>query len=105
VAIYAAAEVYYWWCPLLADEEKEILFKNLMRLADDMEVGWPPFKQGILIGHGNEAQINRDLFSMSIAIYNENPLPYQYCAYRILEELVPMRKWEYQSPRHNQGVN
>jgi len=104
-AIYTASEVYDWCYPLLTSEEKEILGKNLMRLADDMEIGWPPFKQSIVNGHGNEAQVNRDLLSMSIAIYNENPLPYQYCSYRLLEELAPMRKWEYQSPRHNQGVN
>lgn len=103
-AIYSASEVYDWCYPLLSKEEKEVLCSNLMRLSDDMEVGWPPFKQPIVNGHGDEAQINRDLLSMSIAIYNENPLPYQYCSYRVLEELVPMRNWEYQSPRHNQGV-
>ncbi|RIH64478.1 hypothetical protein D1164_14050 [Mariniphaga sediminis] len=104
-AIYTASLVYDWCYDLLTSEEKQIIYNNLMRLAEDMEIGWPPFKQSIIIGHGNEAQINRDLLSMSIAIYDEDPLPYQYCSYRILEELVPMRNWEYQSPRHNQGVN
>ena len=103
-AIYGASIVYDWCYPLLTTKEKEIFCNNLMRLSDDMEIGWPPFKQPIVNGHGDEAQVNRDLLSMSIAIYNENPLPYQYCSYRILEELVPMRNWEYQSPRHNQGV-
>ena len=42
---------------------------------------------------------------MAIAIYDEDPVPYRYCAYRIIEELVPMRTFEYQSPRHNQGVS
>lgn len=70
-----------------------------------MEIGWPPFLQPIVNGHGAEAQIMRDLLSMSIAIYDEDPIPYQYCAYRVLEELVPMRNFEYSSPRHNQGVN
>jgi len=104
-AIYSASEVYDWCYDLLTPEEKQIFYDNLMRLADDMEAGWPPFKQSIVNGHGNEAQINRDLLSMSIAIYDENPLPYQYTSYIILEELVPMRKFEYQSPRHNQGVD
>ncbi len=104
-AIYTASLVYDWCYDLLSPEEKQIFYNNLMRLAEDMEIGWPPFKQSIIIGHGNEAQVNRDLLSMSIAIYDEDPLPYQYCSYRILEELVPMRNWEYQSPRHNQGVN
>src|SRR5699024_8439332 len=64
-----------------------------------------PFRQSITMGHGAEAQINRDLLSMSIAIYDENPLAYQYTSYRILEELLPMRRFEYQSPRYNHGVN
>jgi heparin/heparan-sulfate lyase len=104
-AVYSASEVYDWCYDLLDRKEKQVLCRNLMRLADDMECGWPPFKQSIINGHGNEAQINRDLLSMSIAIYNEDPLPYQYTSYAILEELVPMRKFEYQSPRHNQGVD
>ena len=104
-AIYAASEVYDWCYDLLTPSEKEIIYKNLMRLADDMEAGWPPFKQSVVNGHGNEAQICRDLLSMSIAIYDENPVPYQYTSYIILENLVPLRNFEYQSPRHNQGVN
>lgn len=104
-AIYTASEVYDWCYDLLTKDERKILCDNMMRLSESMEVGWPPFKQSIVTGHGNEAQINRDLLSMSIAIYNENPLPYQYCSYRILEELVPLRSWQYQSPRHNQGLN
>ncbi|WP_316813378.1 hypothetical protein [Pedobacter heparinus] len=104
-AIYSAAEVYDWCYDIMTPKEKQVLYDNLMRLADDMECGWPPFNQSIINGHGNEAQINRDLLSMSIAVYDENPLPYQYTSYLVLEKLVPMRKFEYQSPRHNQGVN
>lgn len=104
-AIYAGALVYDWCYDLMAPEDRESIRANLMRLADDMEIGWPPFRQLIVNGHGNEAQVNRDLLSMSIAIYDEDPVPYRYCAYRILEELVPMRRFEYQSPRHNQGIS
>lgn len=104
-AIYTASEVYDWCYHLLDEKDREILYKNMMRLADDMECGWPPFKQSIINGHGSEAQVNRDLLSMSIAIYNEDPLPYQYTSYEVLEQLVPMRRFEYQSPRHNQGVD
>src|SRR5690606_31892113 len=103
-AIFVGSEVYDWTYPLLTAENKELLRKNLMRLADDMEIGWPPFRMKILNGHGNEAMVNRDLLAMINSLYNEDPLPYQYVSYAILEELVPMRKFEYQSPRHNQGV-
>lgn len=104
-AIYAGACVYDWCHDLLTADERATLRRHLMRLAEEMECGWPPFKQSIVNGHGNEAQVCRDLLAMSIAIYDEDPLPYQYCAYAVLEQLVPMRRFEYQSPRHNQGIS
>ena len=104
-AIYAGSCVYDWCYAILTPDERTTLRRHLMRLAEEMECGWPPFKQSIINGHGNEAQINRDLLAMSIAIYDEDPLPYQYCAYAVLEQLVPMRRFEYQSPRHNQGIS
>lgn len=104
-AIYSGALVYDWCYDLLTPAEREALRRNLMRLADDMEIGWPPFRQTVINGHGAEAQLNRDLLAMAIAIYDEDPRPYRYCAYRILEELVSERRFEYQSPRHNQGVS
>jgi heparin/heparan-sulfate lyase len=104
-AIYSASLVYDWCYDLMTPEDRDIIRANLMRLADDMEIGWPPFRQIVVNGHGNEAQVNRDLLAMGIAIYDEDPVPYQYCAHRILEDLVPMRRFEYQSPRHNQGVS
>ncbi len=104
-AIYAGSCVYDWCYGLLSAPERETLRRHLMRLAEEMECGWPPFRQGIVNGHGNEAQVCRDLLAMSIALYDEDPLPYRYCSYKVLEELVPMRRFEYQSPRHNQGVS
>jgi heparin/heparan-sulfate lyase len=104
-AIYSGSLAYDWCYDVMTPEERESIHKSLMRLADDMEIGWPPFRQSIINGHGNEAQVNRDLLAMAIALYDADPVPYRYCAYRILEELVPMRKFEYQSPRHNQGVS
>src|SRR5690606_8331676 len=104
-AIYAGSLVYDWCHDLLSEQERENLYKNLMRLASDMECGWPPFGQSIITGHGAEAQINRDLLTMSIAIYDQDPEPYQYTSYVILENLVPMRNFEYQSPRFDQGVS
>ncbi len=104
-AIYSSALVYDWCYPLLSEADRELFYRHMLRLADDMEIGWPPFKQIVANSHGNEAQVNRDLLSMSIAIYERDPVPYQYCSYRLLEEVVPMRQIEYQSPRHNQGIS
>ena len=47
----------------------------------------------------------RDLLTLAIALYNVDPEPYRYCSWRVLEQLVPMRRWEYSSPRPNQGIN
>lgn len=104
-AIYAAAKVYDWCYDIISGPERQVLYQHLMRLADDMECGWPPFLQSIVNGHGNEMQINRDLLSLAIAVSDEDPLPYRYCAWKVLEELVPMRRFEYESPRHNQGIS
>ena len=103
--LHTAACVYDWCYDLISAEEKSVMRQNMLRLARDMECGWPPFAQPVVNGHGSEMQINRDLLSMGIAIYDEDPEPYRYCAYRILEELVAMRNFEYRSPRHNQGVS
>ncbi len=104
-AIYTASVVYDWCHDLMSEAEQSLLREHLMRLSIDMECGWPPFRQSVVNGHGNEAQVNRDLLAMSIALYGDDSKPYQYTSHLILEDLVPMRKFEYQSPRHNQGVN
>ncbi len=106
-AMYTASLVYDWCYPLMNTESIAQLRKDSMRLATDMEMGWPPFHgiESVVNGHGNEAQICRDYLSMSIAIYDEDPLPYKYTSYWILDQLVPLRKFEYQSPRHNQGID
>ncbi|EFK56064.1 hypothetical protein U0038_13545 [Sphingobacterium spiritivorum] len=106
-AIYTSAVVYDWCYDLMTAEQRAHIRRHMYRLADDMEIGWPPFygQESIINGHGNEAQICRDLLAMSIAVYDEDPLPYQYVSYTVLEQLVPMRKFEYQSPRHNQGID
>lgn len=104
-AIYTGALVYDWCYDLLSAAQKDYFRSHLMRLARDMEIGWPPFFDPIVNGHANEAQVSRDLLAMSIAIYNEDTLPYRFTSYALLEQLVPMREFEYQSPRHNQGID
>jgi heparin/heparan-sulfate lyase len=104
-AIYATACTYDWCYDLTTPEDREIMRRNMLRLAEGMECGWPPFRNSVVNGHGNEMMLNRDLLAMALAVYDEDPLPYQYCAYRLLEELAPLRRFEYDSPRHNQGVS
>ncbi len=104
-AIYTGSLVYDWCYDLLDDAKKTYFRQHMLRLARDMEIEWPPFRDPIVNGHANEAQVSRDLLSMSIAVYNEDTVPYRYTSYALLEQLVPMREFEYQSPRHNQGID
>ncbi len=104
-AIYAASLVYDWCYDLLAPEQRGALLRRMKTLASSMEVDWPPFREPIVNGHGNEWQMTRDLLAMSIAVYDEDPEPYRYLSYQVLEVLLPMRRFEYASPRHNQGTN
>lgn len=103
--IFTGSLVYDWCYELLSDEDKNVLRKNLLRLARSMECGWPPFKNYITVGHGNEAQINRDLLSMAVAVYDEDPIPLKYCSFQVFERLLPLRQFEYRSPRHSQGLS
>ncbi len=105
LALYSSSLVYDWCYSLMTPADKVSIRSDMMRLADDMEIGWPPFLQQIVNGHGNEHQVSRDLFSMAVAIYDEDPVPYNLCAYRMLEELSPMHTFEYEGGRHNQGLS
>ena len=102
-AIYSGSLVYDWCYDLMTVEEREEIRNGLLRLADDMEIGWPPFIGMVVNGHGNEMQMSRDLLSMAIALYGDDSEPYRYCSWRVLEELLPMLAYQYQSPRHHQG--
>lgn len=104
-SIYTSSLVYDWCYDLLNKNDQQVLYDKMLGLAREMEVGWPPFMDNIVNGHANEAQISRDLLSMSIALYEVNPELYRYTSYVILEDLVPMRKFQYESSRHNQGVD
>lgn len=104
-AIYAASLVYDWCYELFTPAQREMLRRRMKALAADMEVDYPPFRQVIVNGHGNEWQMTRDLLAMSIAVYDEDPEPYRYLSYQVLKVLLPMRRFEYESPRHNQGTN
>ncbi len=103
--LHSAAYVYDWCYKYMTPEERTRISKRMMEMADDMECGWPPFLQSIINGHGNEHQMTRDLFSVAVAIHDENPLPYQIIAYRMTQELTPAHTYEYASGRHNQGMS
>ncbi|MBO5689236.1 MAG: hypothetical protein J6S73_04845, partial [Lentisphaeria bacterium] len=104
-SIYITSLVYDWCYPLLTGKEKEMLRERMLFFAAEMETGWPAFRQSAASGHGNEAQISRDLLAMAIAVYDEDPVPYQYINYQMLENLKDIKGLLYQSGRHDQGTS
>ena len=103
--IYIAALIYDWCCPLLSDTDKTVLRQAMIRLGRDQEIGWPPLRQSVITGHGDESQLSRDFLAMAIAVYDEDPEPWKICLYRILEEMVPGHNFDLASGRHLQGTN
>ncbi len=102
--IFTASEVYDWCYPLLTKEEKESIITNCIALATQMEIGWPPVKQGAITSHAGEAQLMRDLLSFSIAVYDEKPEYYDgLIMKRYSSEFIEPRNYWYQSYTHHQG--
>lgn len=102
--ILTAALVYDWCFDSLKPAERAAMAARMIELAEQTEIGYPPFRQMVVNGHGNEMQFTRDMIAMGIALYDENPLPYRYNTYRFFEEIVPMHSFEYRSLWHNQGM-
>lgn len=101
--IFTASEVYDWCYSLLTTEDKNFIIDNCIKLARNMEIGWPPVNQGAITSHAGEAQLMRDLMSFSIAVYDENPDYLEMTMGRYLSEFVQPRNYWYQSHTHHQG--
>lgn len=101
--IVTGSVIYDWCYGLLSVEERQIFIKSFKRLAADMEIGYPPVKQGGVVGHGSEAQLMRDQLSAGIATYDEDKEMYTLAATRFFKEFVPIRNYSYRSQSHHQG--
>lgn len=102
--VFVAAEVYDWCYHLLNDAEKLEIIARCEDLAEKyLEMGYPPAKQAAISGHGNEAQLLRDLLAFSIAVYDERPDIYDSCAGRLFDEYIPAYEKVYAGEFHPQG--
>jgi len=97
------AIVYDWCYSLLTPDEKQAFIKELVRLAQTQECGYPPAGQGSVTGHSSEAMIMRDMLSAGIAIYDEFPEMYRLAAGRFFREHLPARNWFYPGGAYHQG--
>ncbi len=114
LAMFTAAKVYDWCFDILTEDDKYQLMagvetKLCQGYVEDeawvqrwkengyidpifkMEVGFPPVRQGAVVGHGAEAQIMRDYLAMAIAIYDEKPDWWEFIGGRIMDEYVAFR--------------
>ena len=115
-AMYTAAIVYDWCYDAMSDQDKLDLVRGIeWRLCktitsgnafqQNMEIGFPPSKQGAVCGHGSERQLIRDYLSVALAIYDEYPSWYEYIGGRFYQEFVPVRNEFYKSGMYPQGIS
>lgn len=103
VVIYVVSEVYDWCYDLLTNTQKNKIIDACEVFANGMEIGWPPTKQGAVVGHGSEAQLLRDMLAFAIAVYDERPDIWQVVGGRFYQEHVPVRKYFHKSHYNMQG--
>lgn len=102
--MFTAAEVYDWCNPLLSDEDKYFIVAAIEnKIAPNMEIGMPPCRYGVVVGHQAEAQLLRDWLSFSIAVYDDFPDIYEFVGGRFFSMYVPVRNYWYASEAFIQG--
>ena len=114
-AMYAAAIVYDWCYDVMDAQDKEDLVRGIeWRLCktvkgnssvQNMEISFPPSKQGAVCGHGSERQLLRDYLSVALAIYDEYPTWYDYIGGRFYQDYVPVRNEFYKAGMYPQGIS
>ena len=98
------AVVYDWCYTALTPAQKEAFIAQFLRLAKELECGYPPRDNGSVTGHGSEWMIMRDLVSAGIAIFDEHPEMYRLAAGRFFGRHLPARNWLYPGHAHHQGT-
>ena len=91
--VHTVSLCYDWLYKYFSEKQKWEFIDSCERiLSTTLEMGYPPSKQSPISSHGTEAQLLRDCLSFSIAVYDEKPDVYNYCAGRLFDEYVPVYK-------------
>lgn len=102
--VFVVSCMYDWlYGYLTRDEREHIIARCEELLSSSMEMGYPPTRQRDLDSHGHEMQLMRDMISFSIAVYDERPDIYDYCAGRLFNDFVPLYAFAFKGGLHNQG--
>ncbi len=102
--VFLTAQIYDWLYDCLSDEKKQYLINKCETiLSETLEMGYPPAKQTPIAGHGTEAQLLRDTLALGIAVYDERPDIYDFCAGRIIDEYIPTYEYFFKGRFQLQG--
>ena len=114
-AMYAAAIVYDWCYDAMSAQDKVDIVRGIewrlcktikgSTFTQNMEISFPPNKQGAVCGHGSERQLLRDYLSVALAIYDEYPTWYEYIGGRFYQDYVPVRNEFYKAGMYPQGIS
>ena len=104
--VFVTSCMYDWLYEYLTEEQKLYIISRCEELLTcGMEMGYPPTKQRDLHSHAHEMQLMRDMIGFSIAVYDERPDIYDFCAGRIFDDFVPFYKFSFSGGISHNGAS
>lgn len=103
--VLASAMVYDWCFALMTAQQRAYVVTRFTQLAATMEIGFPPSRQGAVVGHGSDNQLLRDQLAAAIAFYDEAPLVYNIVAGRFFADYIAPRNYAYAAQAYHQGAS
>lgn len=103
--VLASAMVYDWCFTLMTAQQRAYVVTRFTQIAATMEIGFPPSRQGAVVGHGSDNQLLRDQLSAAIAFYDEAPLVYNIVAGRFFADYIAPRNYAYAAQAYHQGAS
>ena len=103
--VLASAMVYDWCFALMTAQQRAYVVTRFSQLAATMEIGFPPSRQGAVVGHGSDNQLLRDQLAAAIAFYDEAPLVYNIVAGRFFSDYIAPRNYAYAAQAYHQGAS
>jgi heparin/heparan-sulfate lyase len=90
---------------LMTAQQRAYVVTRFTQIAATMEIGFPPSRQGAVVGHGSDNQLLRDQLSAAIAFYDEAPLVYNIVAGRFFADYIAPRNYAYAAQAYHQGAS